>query len=286
MQQGQAPPSVRSSSQSTPRMAPNGQVLPHMTPNQQQLLSAVAAANAAHSRQSSSNGPGAGSPATRAPPTPQQQPMQLAPPGQQQQQGIPIQSTQVQAQMQMLQAQQLAAQSAQAQAQVQATAHARNQPHQPRSVSNGDTPMSQPQNLSSSPYPPPTIELPNGQTSDQHVSPAMHPANSHSSPSQPQGSSLARVPSMPHAQAQHLRVPSAGSQGSPQMAPSVPAPMPPLQQQQQQAGQPNISPQMLQLIVTQLNQSGQQVTPESIRTFHVQMLRQVSQISLFADGVC
>jgi chromatin modification-related protein VID21 len=118
---------------------PNGRVgpipgqgaVPNMvTPSQQQILSAVAAANAVHSRQGSANNGQAGnssSPSIRNQPTPQQQAQQLS--------TGPVLSTAAQSahlnqQIAHLTAQTMSAQQAQAQAQaqaLQANAHARAQ---------------------------------------------------------------------------------------------------------------------------------------------------------------
>ena len=91
------------------RVGPNGQPMPNIAPSQQQLLSAVAAANAVSGRHTPQPPSGVATPSARPPGT------QQGPVG-----GQPPQAAQVQQQIQMLHAQQFVAQQAQAQAQLQA----------------------------------------------------------------------------------------------------------------------------------------------------------------------
>lgn len=170
-----------------PRMGPNGQPMPNMAPSQQQLLTAVAAANAARQGVPGPSANGTLGHAVR--PLPGQTPQQ--PP-----------NPQMQQQMQMLQAQQIAARQA---AQVQQ--------NQNRAQASGETPRS---NHSASPYQHTGVELPNGEMGVMQGSPAMAHMNAgpHSSPSS--GTNMVRP--LPSA---HLRV---ASGGSPQMGAPVPPP--------------------------------------------------------------
>lgn len=220
------------------RVGPNGQPLPNIAPSQQQLLNAVAAANAARQNGGAPNGTPL--PNGRTPQSAQGQVQQVP-------------NAQV---MQMLQAQQMAARQAQAQAQQQSQAHGR--------VSSGGTPHSS--NLSNSPYSQPAGELPNGDGA--HGSPAMQiPAGPQSSPAQQaaaaqqQAVAIGRVPSMPMSQSQHLRVPSGG--------PSQ------LGNNGQQMPSPALNNAAMQQIIATLAASGQQTTPETVRSLQIQMMRNV-----------
>jgi chromatin modification-related protein VID21 len=258
----------------------NGQPMPNMAPSQQQLLSAVAAANAVNARQAGPNGtPGASAARSLPGGTP----------------GAVAQPAQVQQQMQLLQAQQLAAQQAQAQVRAQ-------QAQQGHRVPSIGTPQG---NLSASPYPQPPDSLPNGDGA--HGSPALASAGVISSSPQQQASviqqaaAMGRVGSVPMGQAQHLRVSSAGSvgSGSPQMSAGIPMQVPhmpaqpglqmPAQQQnpqaQQQAMQGQVFNQLaVQQIVASLTANGQQPTPEVVRAVHMQMMRNVRVISCARAG--
>jgi len=215
-----------------PRIAPNGQPMANMAASQQQLLTAVAAANAV--RQNASNGPSPvngqnGTPVNGVRPLPQQ--------GQ-------APNPQLQQQMQMLQAQQHAARQA-----------AQAQQSQNRVASGGSgTPRSQSGNLSASPYSHPTGELPNGE--GMSSSPALPNAavGPHSSPSNPGVQQMGRAPSLPQG---HLRIPSGNSTGSPQMANQLPQPA------GQQPGAINNA--YMQQIIAQIQASGQAPTPETLR---------------------
>ncbi|KAK6907275.1 hypothetical protein I203_101265 [Kwoniella mangroviensis CBS 8507] len=214
-------PQMRPPPNAPVRMGPNGQPMPNMAPSQQQLLNAVVAANAVN-RQNVNAVPGQGN----VRPNPQQQQQQQQ---QQVQQGPTIQ---VQQQMQLLQAQQIAATQAQLraaqQAQLQAQAQAQVQGR-----------------MSQSPYNQHGTPLPNGDPSMANSSPAMTQA----SPQQ-------RVPSGQPVP-QHLRVASAGSQGSPQMSSPIPV--------QHGVQAPQINNAAMQQIIAQLAANGQQANPEQIR---------------------
>lgn len=92
---------------------------------------------------------------------------------------------------------------------------------------------------------------------------------------------MGRASSIPQA---HLRVPSAGSQGSPQLGHSVPIP-----QQGQQPGQggqgPSTNQALMQQIVAQLQAAGQTPTPESVRAIQLQMMRNVSVVEILGGRV-
>lgn len=223
------------------RVGSNGQPMSNMAPSQQQLLTAVAAANAARQNAGVPNGT----------PIPNGRTQMSA-----HAQAAQMPNAQV---MQMLQAQQLAARQAQAQAQQQSQAHGR--------VPSSGTPHSQPGNLSASPYSQTPEELPNGDAS--HGSPAMqNPAGQHSSPSQQvaaqqqQAVQMGRVPSMPMTQTQHLRLPGGAT-------PLI-----------NSGGQLMVNPATnnagMQQIIATLAANGQQATPDTIRALQMQMMRNVS----------
>jgi chromatin modification-related protein VID21 len=233
-----------------PRMGPNGQPIPNMAPSQQQLLTAVAAANAARQQGQVPNAGGN---------VPRPQNGGAGTPG------VPqgAQNPQVQQQMQMLQAQQLAARQAQAQAQQGQTGVR---------VPSGGTPHAQPRNLSGSPYSHAQGELPVGQGQGDHGSPVVNTnmqVGQQSSPNQQGG--VGRVASGPMNQGQipqHLRVPSGGN-GSPQMNNAMP--------QGGQMQQPQINQALMQSMINTLQANGQQATPETIRALHLTMMRNVSR---------
>ena len=247
--------------QGPPRIAPNGQAMPNMAPSQQQLLTAVAAANAA--RQSA--GPNAnGTPVNGNRQLPNVAAAAAAAAAQ-------ANNPQMQQQIQMLQAQQAAARQA---------AQAQQSQNRAASVGSSGTPHSQAAQLSASPYNHSVGELPNGSVDGMNGSPAMmHAAvGPHSSPSQGQigtpGSAMGRVPSIPQA---HLRVASAGSAGSPQMGAA--------QVQQQAPGvtpSPQLSQAAVQQIINQIQANGQVATPEAVKAFHDQLRRNVS-VATFRD---
>ena len=238
------------------RLGPNGQPLPNMAPSQQQLLTAVAAANAARQGAGVPNGnaANAGRPPSQGQNTAANQ----------------VPNAQLQQQMQMVQAQQLAARQAQAQAQAQ------------NRVPGSGTPHSQAGTLSTSPYSHQSGELPNGEGA--HGSPAMvQGGGPQSSPSQQaqalQTNAMGRVPSVPMAQAQNLRLPSGGS---PQLSNTM------LGQQQGQSQQminPQINNALMQQVIATLQASGQQATPETVRALQLQILRNVSGLSGWVSAI-
>jgi chromatin modification-related protein VID21 len=245
------PGQVGQPAQGPPRIAPNGQAMPNMAPSQQQLLTAVAAANAA--RQSA--GPSAnGTPVNVNRPLPNVAAAAAA----------QANNPQMQQQIQMLQAQQAAARQA---------AQAQQSQNRAASAGPGGTPHSQSSQLAASPYAHSVGELPNGSVDGMNGSPAMmHAAvGPHSSPSQGQigtpGSAMGRVPSIPQA---HLRVASAGSAGSPQMGAAQ------VQQQQGATSSPQLSQAAVQQIINQIQANGQVATPEAVKAFHDQLRRNVS----------